>query len=101
MAIPKVSGGVRITVNYKKLTQMSKLSQLPIPRIDQVLGSFGSGRVFSLFHLVSSFHQITAHKSTIALTAFGSPTGLYERLVMPQGSSALHGRFVNVINEVI
>ena len=101
VAIPKVSDGVRITVNYKKLTNISKLSQLPIPRIDQVLDSFGSGRVFSLFHLVSAFHQITAHKDTISLTAFCSPTGLYERLVKPQGSSALHGRFVNAINEVI
>ena len=76
--IPKKSGGVRITVNYKKLNQTSKLSQLPIPRVDQVLDSLGSGRVFYLFDLVSSFHQITAHKDTVPLTAFCTPTGLYE-----------------------
>ena len=75
-------------MNYKKLNQTSKLSQLPIPRVDQVLGSLGSGRVFPLFDLVSPFHQINAHKDTIPLTAFGTPTGLYEWLVMPQGSSA-------------
>ena len=34
VVIPKKSGGVRITVNYKKLNQISKLSQLPIPRVD-------------------------------------------------------------------
>ena len=33
VAIPKKSGDVRITVNYKKLNQISKLSQLPIPRV--------------------------------------------------------------------
>ena len=33
VVIPKRSGGVRITVNYKKLNQTSKLSQLPIPRV--------------------------------------------------------------------
>ena len=101
VVIPKKSGGVRITVNYKKLNQISKLSQLPIPRVDQVLDSLGSGRVFSLFDLVSSFHQITAHKDTVPLTAFCTPTGLYEWLVMPQGSSASPGWFVKVINEVI
>ena len=37
VVIPKKSGGVRITVNYKKLNQISKLSQLSIPRVDQVL----------------------------------------------------------------
>ena len=69
--------------------------------MDQVLGSLGSGRVFSLFDLVSSFHQIKVHKDTVPLTAFCTPTGLYEWLVMPQGSSASPGWFVKVINEVI
>ena len=100
VVVPKKSGGVRITVNYKKLNKIGSLSQLPIPRVDQVLNSLGKGRVFSLFDLVASFHQITAHKDTVPLTAFCTPTGLDEWLVMPQGSSALPGWFVKVINEV-
>ena len=44
--IPKNAGGVRITVNYNKLIQISGLSQLPIPRVDQGLDSLGLGRVF-------------------------------------------------------
>ena len=39
MVIPKKSRGARITVNYRKLNQISKLSQLPIPCVDQVLDS--------------------------------------------------------------
>ena len=78
MVFPNKPGGVRITVNYKKLDEMSKLSQLPIPRVDQNLYSLGSGRVFPLFIFVSSFHQIKAHKDTVPLTAFCTPTGLYE-----------------------
>ena len=101
MVIPEKCGGVRITVNYKNLNQISKLRQLPIPRVDQVLDSLGSGRVFSLFELVSSFHQIKAHKDTGPLTAFCTPTGLYEWLVVPQGRSTSPGWFVTVINEVI
>ena len=57
-------------MNYKKLNQIGKLSQLPILRVDQALYSLGSGRVFSLFDLVSSWHQIKAHKDTVPLTAF-------------------------------
>ena len=53
MVIPKKSGGVRSTVNYKKLNKISSLSQLPIPRVEQVLDSLGKGRMFSLFDLVS------------------------------------------------
>ena len=69
--------------------------------MDQVLGSLLPGRVFFLFDWLSSFHQITAHKDTVPLTAFCTLTGLYEWLVMPQGSSALSGWFVKVINEAI
>ena len=81
VVIPKKSGGVRITVNYKKLNKIGSLSQLPIPRVDQVLDSLGNGRVFSLFDLVSSFHQITPNKDTVPLTAFCTPTGLYLSLI--------------------
>ena len=69
--------------------------------MDQVLDSLGSGRVFSLFELVSSFQQIKAHKDSLPLTAFCTPTSLYERLVMHRGSSASPGWFIKVINEVI
>ena len=69
--------------------------------MDKVIDFLGSGWVFSLFDLVSSFHQIKAHKDTVPLTAFCTPTGLYERFVMPQGSSASPGWFVKVMNEVI
>ena len=47
------------------------------------------------------FHQITARKDAVPLTAFCTPTGLYEWLVMPQGSSASPGWFVKVMNEVV
>ena len=69
MVIPKKSGDAQITANYKKLNEISSLSRPTIPRVDQVLDSLGKGRVFSLFHLVSSLHQITAHKDTVPLTA--------------------------------
>ena len=90
VVIPTKSGDIRITVNYKKLNKLSIIGQLPIPRGDEVLDKLGTGRIFSLFDLVSSLHQITVH-DTIPLTAFCTPTRLFEWLVMPQGSSAAPG----------
>ena len=55
VVIPTKYGGVKITVTYKNFKQISKHSQLPIPLGNQVLYSLGSGRVFSLFELISSF----------------------------------------------
>ena len=68
--------------------------------MDQVLDSLGSGRVFSLFDVVFSFHQIKAPKDTDPLAAFCTPTGLNKWFVMSQGSSA-SPRWFKVINEVI
>lgn len=55
VVISKMYGGVRITGCYKKLDKISKMSQLPVHRVDQVLNSLGSGQVFFLFGMVSSF----------------------------------------------
>ena len=77
-----------LLTNYKKLNDISRLSQLPISRVDRVLDKLGIGRVFSLFHLASLYHQITVHKDTVLHTAFCPPTGLHDWLVMPQGSIA-------------
>ena len=45
--IPKKSGGNRLTINYKKLENISILSQLPIPRVDEILDKLGTGRILS------------------------------------------------------
>ena len=66
--------------------------------MDLVLTSLSNGRVFSLFDVVFSSHQLT---DTVPLTAFCTCTGLYEWLGMPQGSRASPGWIVKVINEVI
>ena len=42
-----------------------------------------------------------SNNKTTPLTAFCTPTRLFEWLVMPQGSSAAPGWSVKVINEVI
>ena len=96
MVVPKKSGSVRITVNYQDLNHISSLNQLPIPGVDQILDCLCKERVFPMFDLVSSFHQITAHKNTVPLTVFAlSPASMsgspYPRAaaLRPSGSSRL------------
>lgn len=59
MVILKTNGGIRITINCKKLNKVSLLGQFPIPRVAEVLDSSDKGKIFSLFDLGSPFHQIT------------------------------------------
>ncbi|CAB1107289.1 unnamed protein product [Ectocarpus sp. CCAP 1310/34] len=101
VVIPKKSGGVRNTVNYRKLHKLCALSQLPIPRVDDTLDKLLKGRIYSLFDMKSSFRQITVHRDTIPLTAFVTSSGLFEWLNMPQGSSAAPGWFCKYLDDLI
>ena len=55
VCVPKKSGGIRITVNYQKLTKITEIPHITIPRVDEVLDTLGGGPVFSVFDLFSGF----------------------------------------------
>ncbi|CAB1114482.1 unnamed protein product [Ectocarpus sp. CCAP 1310/34] len=101
VAIPKKDGSVRITVNYKRLKALVDLDGQPLPRVDGILDSLYTGKVFSIFDLNSAFHQIVCDEDTVPLTAFCTPTQLFEWLRMPQGANASPSWFVKVINRVV
>ncbi|CAB1110148.1 unnamed protein product [Ectocarpus sp. CCAP 1310/34] len=101
VAIPKKDGSVRITVNYKRLNALVDLDGQPFPRVDGILDTLCTGKVFSIFDLNSAFHQIVCDEDTVPLTAFCTPTQLFEWLRMPQGANASPSWFVKVINRVV
>lgn len=70
------------------------------PRVDEVVDKLGSGRILSLFDLVSSL-QVMVDKDTIPLTASRMPARLLEWLVIAQGTSAAPRWRVKVIDEVV
>ena len=100
MYVPKISGGIRITVNYQKQNKVTEIPQITIPRVDEVLDTLGGGSVFSVFDPFSGFAQLTIHPNTIPLTAFCTPNGLYEWLRMPQGAAGAPAWFVSVMKLV-
>ena len=100
VCVPKKSGGIRITVNYQKLNNVTEIPQIAIPRVDEVLDTLGGGSVFSVFDLFSGFTQLTIHPDTIPLSAFCTLNGLYEWLRMPQGAAGAPAWFVSVMRLV-
>ena len=97
VCVPKKSDGIPIPVNYQKLNKVTEISQIAIPRVDEVLDTLSGGSVFSVFDLFSGFIQLTIHPDIIPLTALCTPTGLYEWLCMPQGVAGAPAWFVSVI----
>ena len=73
VVVPKQSGGVRTTADYKQVDKHSIRCQLLISRVDEVLDALDTGRIFSLFGLVSFSFQITLHADTIPLIIYVRP----------------------------
>lgn len=101
VVVPNKSGELRIAINYQRLNKVSSMSQLPVPRAEEILTKLNKGNIFSLYDFMGSFNQIPVHPDTIPLTAFATQTRLFEWLRMPMGASQSVGHFVRVINEVI
>ncbi|CAM9694348.1 unnamed protein product, partial [Sphacelaria rigidula] len=62
--------------------------------------SLGGGKVFSNFDMQSGYHQLVMDLNSIELTAFCTPSGLYEWLVTPQGAAGASGAFQRVMFRV-
>lgn len=56
--LPKIPGGIRITVNYKKLNSIRKNPKISTTRVDEVLHTLGDAWVCSVVDLFWGFSKI-------------------------------------------
>ena len=54
----KHDGGLRLCIDYRRLTELTQKVVYPIHRIDECLDSMAGSRVFTKMDLRSGFHQI-------------------------------------------
>src|SRR6266404_4291538 len=78
----------RLVIDYREVNDLSKLFPFPSPDSDYIMSSMAGAKYFSGMDIHSAFHQIPcSDEATIEKTAFVTPDGLYEWLVMPMGVS--------------
>nr|ASD56981.1 polyprotein [Grapevine vein clearing virus] len=78
-------GKERMVIDYRMLNDNCYKDQYSLPGITSIIKSLGQAKIFSKFDLKSGFHQVMMEEESIPWTAFISPAGLYEWLVMPFG----------------
>ena len=99
--VQKADGTLRMCINYRKLNKITIKNKYPIPRIDDLLDALGESKVFSTLDLKQGYHQIQLTESDIPKTAFNTPFGHYEYVVLPFGLTNAPSAFQNYMNDVL
>jgi hypothetical protein len=99
--VGKKDGSQRLCIDYRKLNKITKPDMYPLPRIDDMLERFGQAQWFTTLDLASGYWQVGMDPKDVEKTAFITPFGLYEFLVMPFGLSYAPGTFQRLMNRVL
>ena len=81
--VRKKNGTHRFCIDYWQLNTVTKADTYPLPRIDDLLDQLGQCQFFSTLDVASGYWQIRVSPASREKTAFVTPQGLYEFLVMP------------------
>ena len=102
----------RLCVDFRKVNELQQevitvgktkgqISIHPLPKIDKMYVKLKGAKVFSTIDLRSSYHHITLGKSSRAKTAFVTPFGKYEFLMVPFGLAQAPAYFQLLMNKVL
>lgn len=103
--VPKADGGSRLVVDYRKINDITKSDQFPLPSQIDLIEKVREARIFSKLDLRQGFNNIRIKKGDEWKTAFRNKNDFYEYTVMPFGlknAPAVFQRFMNhVLRELI
>ena len=102
----------RLCVDFRKVNKLQQkvitagktkgqISIHLLPKIDEMYAKLKGAKVFSTIDLRSGYHHITLGKSSRAKTAFVTPFGKYEFLMVPFGLAQAPAYFQLLMNKVL
>ncbi len=93
-------GGLRPCIDYRALNSQTTKLPYPLPLVPAALEELRGARIFSKLDLRSSYNLVRIREGDEWKTAFITPSGHYEYLVMPYGLSNAPSIFQEFMNEV-
>ena len=102
----------RLCIDFRKVNELQQqvitegkskgqISIHPLPKIDEMYAKLKGAKVFSTIDLRSGYHHIAFCKDSRAKTAFVTPFGKYEFLMVPFGLAQAPAYFQLLMNKVL
>ena len=99
--VRKKDGGIRLCVDYRRLSAKTVGDAYPLPRIQESFDALVGAQFFSTLDLASGYHQIAMHPDDQHKTAFVTPMGLFEYTRMPMGLSSAPATFQRLMQSTM
>ncbi|CAN2390102.1 K02A2.6-like [Pristimantis euphronides] len=99
--VPKKDRTTRFCVDYRKLNAITVLDAYPMPRIDELLDRLASAQYITILDLSRGYWQIPMSQEARERSAFITPFGLYESLVMPFGMKNAPATFQRLVDQLL
>ena len=101
VCVPKPSGELRITIDYRLLNKTTVFDPYPMPRIQDIIDKVGPARYITTLDLTQGYYQIGLAPESRPLSAFVTPFGQYEFKVLPFEMSGSEATFQRLVDKVL
>ena len=100
LLVLKPDQSYRMCTDFLKLNSVTKTDTFPIPRIDDCIDKVGKAKYVTKIDLLKGFYQVPLTERAKELSAFVTPSGLYQYKVMTFGMKNSPATFQRLINSV-
>lgn len=99
--VRKKDGSMRFCCDWRKLNQVTKKDAMPLPRINDMIDRLSKARFFTKLDFTSGFYQVPLASDAVEKTAFVTPDGHYEWLVMGMGLTNAPATFQRLMHRML
>ena len=99
--VAKKDGRWRMVVDFRRLNIATIPDAYPLPLISQIIGDLAKSKFFTKLDLVGAYQLLRVAEGYEFLTAFRTPMGMYESLVVRDGLRNAPAVFQHFLNEVL
>ncbi len=99
--VGKKDGSLRPCIDYRGLNDITVKNRYPLPLMSSAFELLQGAAIFKKLDLRNAYHLVRIREGDEWKTAFNTPTGHFEYLVMPFGLSNSPAVFQALVNDVL